>query len=1294
MSGGWGAGWGLTPWGGFLLPQQFTPPPDPPAGFDTFCYFDDPSSMGQILLSPFVTFVDAGGQFSIEAGSDLLMQSGGPSVPTADAFLLATAAISPSWTLQVIANFTSLPVDFSDITHVHLYFGGQNVGGYSAGLLVSQSGIAYTGAAWLNAGNLMLNGPVQVIPGTAGLLQEGISYTFRIALDSTTGTTYVFVTKTADVPMIGHQLLAILPGIPTGPSVPDGAQLSVRGTVLKPVSALFDQVCLGTGLIMPNVPPRADAGRDQSLRTCTLGLLDGSASFDPEGGVITYSWRFIDAPVSSSYSFEGSDGFTIPQPTPDGSAFKFYSTQLGASDLGDPVLAGDVLLFDGNPYSIVGSGVDGSGFYVELSDNLLPDNLVNVFFKLLRQRALSNPTAVKPSFLPDVPGIYRFDLVVFDGQYLSTPSVTIVNVLESSIPKGIVPDLGFVWQHMSDFWKLVEDRERIQTLWEGMAQVAAAELLTLWQVDYSKSLRDIQRTFQRRWLHYDLKLPEPLPQLTTTRAIYGGVLSSALTISGNTGISGTVLEVTSPAHDPIIISFPLPNPYAAAAIAARIQLVLRAKNSAYTVAVIPQSGGTVKIRIHAPFMFAIGASSSLAAFTVGTINKAPSGTAGQRLASRTYKVDSSLDGLGIVEGDLFEVGGESYKVSRVTDDPSDVYRYQRVVVQSDLPLQPGAAWSVPGQLTSRLLDFYNGLVSAADTVVFEVSSGSSISLIIGEVAGACQQTPGQLGVVFPGVVLAAMSTDPTSVKLAYVVRRTHLPIGELVQDIPGLQENIKESDDAVLLRRNVDFFIEEFRGSNSIRFVAGNTGDAGDVWEGQIPPERLWAETTYLDNRPTIEANFGIPADFTLDHLAELDADVDYLSAIRGLWYSLINGSTMFSLRVGAQILLGLPYAEEPGTIEEIRTDFSPNQGRILVRDSANTAVVRSYSFPSSLSLEINPATGATYAVGDSVGQFAPLVQGAEVVDYIKDPRWFEGILNQGAFFEVEKFHKFMVRVDSAAFSLSSLMFVRSFILRVKPTYVYPMFIVRVKVGDTEVSVSDSTAYAATLILNDGACFNGTKGESTMFDDYRSAGGGVHNRFDADSNPATAGPTYPTSQAVSWGYDKNYLCPEDEVSFSYCLTHPGGAVKFDGGFQFDTFNSPSHHFTGTGITAVPAGPTGYSFAGTSTVTVTGSIQQLRLVVAGTLGTGNLGNYELVIRKNGVDSLVIPVTITPSGVILQVAAVLAVTATDTIQCRIRPATGGARTPSWAYVSVTLFQTAIAFKYDTGLPAGDYCFTKVA
>ena len=1297
MSGGWGTGWGLTPWGGFLLPANTTPPtpPTPPAGFDIFCFFNDPMSMGSILTDPSVSTEDAGGQFSIDSLTNALVaMSGGTPPPTDDALLVISSAVPPTWTLQVVATFATLPIDFTNLTGSHIYLGAADDAGLAAGVFVSKAGIAYSGAIALNgSGDLVLGGPFQVIPGTAGLLVEGVSYTFRLAVDSVTSTAYVFATETDVLPYVGHQLIAILPGIPTGALVLDSTTVSVRGTDSRPAAAVFDQICLGSDLVMPNLPPRADAGRDQALRMCTIGMLDGTASFDPEGGALTYSWRITDAPVTSSFAFEGVDGFTLPLPSPTGFTNKFHSAMLGSEHLDDPVLAGDVLLVGGSSYSVAATGTDGGGFFVQITTPALVDSLSNTKYKLLRQRALSNPTSATPTFFPDVPGIYKFDLVVFDGQYLSSPATVIANVLESQVPKGCVPDLGFVWQYLSDFWKLVEDRERIQVMWEGMAQVAAAELLSLWQVDYSKSLRDIQRTFQRRWLHYDLRLPEPLPELTSVRSIFSGV-SATVPVAGASGVTSTQVEFTSPVHAPVVIKFQLNDPYTATMLRDVLQVKLRGVDPRYTVSIITVPGGTqLKVRVYAPFLFTVGAHTTTSTFQVGAMNSFPAGTAGQRLLTRTYRVEGSLEGLGLVEGDVLVLGGVGYLISRVVDDPTDDYRFQRLVVTSDLPLDPGSAWAIPGHVTSRLLDFYNGLLVAGDRAVFEVTSAAgSTDFIDLQVSAAVEQEVTKLAIALGPTAHTALVSEGTTFQLAYVLRRTRLPVGELVTDIPCLQEHVKETDDGNVLRRNVDYFLESFRGQNSIRFVSGLSGDPGDVWQGEAPPDRLWAEVTYIDNRPAIEANFGIPAEFTLDQLSSLDTDLDYLSAVRGLWYSFINGPTMFNLRVGSQILLGLPFAEEAGSIEEIRTDFSLTQGRILVRDSANQALVRSYSFPRSLSLETNPSTGAQYAVGDTVAQFAPLVQGAEVIDYVKDPAWFQGILNQGVFFEVEKFHKFMVRVDSAAFSLSSLLFVRSFILRVKPTYTYPLFVVRAKVGDTEVSVSDTIKYSGRLILNAGACAPNF-GAAQIFDDYRPAFGGVRNQFDANSNPADAAPTYPTpDSSITWGFDKLYLCPEDEVSISWCVDHAGGVVPFDGGFVFDVGNTPAHHFSDTGITAIPAGPGGFTFPGSSTVGVTGTIVSARVVVSGTLGP-DPGNYVLVVVVNGVDSALVPVTITSSGVIATLTMSLAVVATDVITLRIRPASGGARSPVWSYVSVVLSQTPVAFQFDNGLPASDYCFNKV-
>lgn len=1293
MSGGFGTGWGITPWGGFLLPSGGPPPvpPTPPEGWDIYVWFEYEHSMGDILTDPSVT--TSGGSFEINLSNDLCIRSGDPA-PETDAVFLMTSLVPASWTGQCTGTAHLLPADFSNLSQSHIYYGVADATGIAAGIFISSAGIAYTGAVSFPFGELVLTSPFQVIPGTAGMIEQGVSYTYRIAVDSHTQTVYLFATETAllEDGITGPRLVAILPAIPSNEVVEDVTTISVKGTNVHPTWFCASMLGLATDLYMPNVPPYADAGKDQSLRMCGVGKLDGSASRDPEGGNITYSWRLIDAPPSSTFAFEGHDGFTIPLPVPTGYTNKFYSSSLGAEALLDPIVVGDVLLEQGVAYSIVATGVDGSGFFVRVTTNAFVDSLAATSFKLLRQRFLSGATSVHPTFYPDIPGLYKFDLVVFDGQYLSAPATTVVNVLESQVPKGVIPDLGFMWQYLSDFWHLVEDRDRIQVYWEGMAQVAAAELLNLWQVDYGKSLRDIQRTFQRRWLHYDLRLPEPIPDLTSVRKAYGGVYSLEQPGGGFTGVSGTVLVIESPVHAPLRITFVQADPFPVEKVVATVQAKLRGASVQYAVEAIGTSTGTL-VRILAPFYFRIGADTTTTIFSVGDYNRPISGTGGVRITPRVYRVEKSLLNLDIREGDLLVVDGEGYVITRVTDDPTDSLWNQRVLVQSDMPMLPGANWSISSTVSSRLLNFYDGMLTAGDTAVFEVvdSAQEGLVLLSAPVQAACKDVVTSLGIDLSGID-QYLSIPTVSYRLAYAARRTRVPIGDLVTDIPCLQESILEKDNSAILRRNVDYYLEEFRGKNCIRIVAGNAWDPGDVWEGKEPADRLWAEVTYFDNRPAIEANFGILAEFTLDQLNEVSSDLDYLSAVRGLWYSYLNGPTMYNLRVGAQILLGLPFAEEAGVIEEIRTDFSVTQGRILMRDAANEAIVRSYHYPRSLTLEVNPATGALYAVGDSVKQFAPLVVGAHVTDYVKEPGWFEGIMRQGVFFEVEKYHRFMVQVDSAAFSLSSLMFVRSFVLRVKPTYTFPMFVVRVKVDDTGVSVDDRVIGRGRLVLNDGACFNGWN-FATMLDDVRAAGGAVRNQIDANSNPYDVPPVFPIADSpMQWGWDKKYLCPEDFIVGSMLLQHPGGAVPLDSGYSLDGGNTPAHYFDASGVTSVPG--TGYAFSNVSTAGVTGSIELVTLIVQGNLSIGDPGTYRMVIRQNGSNLPGILVTIPQEGGFFDVGLVaIPVISGDTIELLLVPEDGLTKAPSWLFISFTFKQGAIPFAIDDGLPAGSYSVTKL-
>ncbi len=189
-------------------------------------------------------------------------------------------------------------------------------------------------------------------------------------------------------------------------------------------------------LTTANSAPTAHAGPDQSVPLGSLVTLDGSASRDPEGAGLTYTWSLIGKPPGSSAGLTASNtanpSFTADQP---GS----YIAQLIVSD-GALTSAPDTVTLStansrpvadagrsqnvaaGTPVTLDGStsrDADGDPITFAWSLTTLPSG---------SRAVLSGADLVNPGFVPDLPGTYIAQLIVSDGRLDSLPVTVVISV--------------------------------------------------------------------------------------------------------------------------------------------------------------------------------------------------------------------------------------------------------------------------------------------------------------------------------------------------------------------------------------------------------------------------------------------------------------------------------------------------------------------------------------------------------------------------------------------------------------------------------------------------------------------------------------------------------------------------------------------------------------------------------------------------------------------------------------------------------------------------------------------------
>lgn len=1088
---------------------------------------------------------------------------------TADAYADFNVGMPGEYTIDFVVRFPQMPNDLADVADHRIGIQLADDAGRGVSIYFASTGVAIA--------RIDDFGSVSAIPDSTEFTAEinQFFHRIRVAVNSGLGRAYVYIGLETD-PFPPLRFIIPVEATPAGTG--DRFRIVARGDASQPVKIELRTLQLAGALLLPNIPPIANAGTDRVISSGNSARLDGRASFDPEGAPLSYQWTAIDAPYNSEFAYDASSGTTVDDGDSDGvtTVLMFPPTTLPSW-----VGPGDVVVIAGARAPIATVNNPGGALTVTL--DVIPDNLSGHPWRVIRQSVLVGAQTDTPVVVPDIAGIYRFVLVVNDGEVSSEESEVLVNVVSARAPLGIEPSVEFLWDALGDEWRLIEGKDVFTEFWRGTAQIIGAKMLEVWQHHYNMSLRDAQRVFQRKWMAFRTLISETLPDFATISPRYGKLEGTYDFSSGDPVVVGSTLVIELPNTDGSVTSYI--TTFTGDTQATILTDLAAALAGVDVVAAIVSDGPHQYLTLTSETLgFQVGISSSAASILgipTGEFNYLKGGR-GARVTDDTYRVDTGVDlqAQGVVQGDLLVLNnGQAFRIDRVLNDPRDPGPNQRLLLRDALPFDASATWAIPSVVRSVEVDYETEGAYPGDLVKVEVLDPRTNNFV--DVNGyVVSQSTMTVAADLDG--LYPYLRDPTyELRLIGVKRRKSVSLPADVLSIPRLQDiiplqvydenNVLVDAQRTLWKENIDYVLEPFYRDDLEQPIPQlQFADSVFIEPNIEPPDIFWAELVNFNNDQNVEDLFGRLVGFMREDAAPLGAGFSYLSGTAGLMYAMQQGPTPYAMRVGAQILFGQPFAEVAGYVTEIRDDYSPEFGRILIQDDdgntpSTSEIIRSYVYrkdPLDLSptsgLEINPATGNPYAVGDHIEQFAPIGTGIRIEDYKNNPTWFIPFVSSGLLTELEKFFYFLVRFNLDLVSLANITLIAQLIYRIKPTYTHPILLGGKNVDD-DIDVVDVLESTITMHLYDSTC---SLGRAFMYDDYR-GDGTVWSSFDD-------GITY---------YDGHVDCPQDWIQFCLVMTWAGGPITYDSIFFMDntvididgTLGPPGGTFMPTYDMTLPAG---------------------------------------------------------------------------------------------------------------------------